>query len=187
MARSSVLSRRERVIVRQSYYWPDWQLNVWIIIMLATGGVLVGVFSNFVVIQNQLGKQGIPWIMPFGITVGALLILFIFLMLTLIVQQRLLPGILILGSFILLVLFLTGMIETAIQLFGPNGDIANKCQTFVTNNPSKDLSIVTLAWLQQNSICQSWYAVFAFWLIGVVFLIYLIVLASMVARTGNGD
>jgi hypothetical protein len=125
--------------------------------------------------------------MPFGITVGGLLILFILLMLTLIVQRRLLPGILILGSFILLVLFITGMIETAIQLFGPNGDIASKCETFVFNNPSNDLSIATLAWLQQNSICQSWLAVFAFWIIGSVFLVYLIVLASMVAQSGNGD
>ena len=52
---------RERVIVRQSYYWPDWQLNLWIIIMLATGGTLVGIFANFVVIQNTLGGLGIPW------------------------------------------------------------------------------------------------------------------------------
>ena len=36
---------RQRVIVRQSYYWPDQQLNFWIIIMLATGGVLIGVFA----------------------------------------------------------------------------------------------------------------------------------------------
>ncbi|CAK3968353.1 hypothetical protein CBER1_02509 [Lecanosticta acicola] len=185
MARSSMT--RERVIVRQSYYWPDWQLNVWIIIMLATGGVLVGIFASFVQIQNQLGKLGIPWIMPFGITVGSLTLVFILLMLLLILQRRLLPGILIIGAFILLVLYITGLIETAIQLFGPQGDIASKCQTFVFDSPSKDLSINTLAWLEQNSICQSWEAVFAFWIIGAVFLVYLIVLASMVAQGGYGD
>lgn len=59
MARSDMT--RERVIVRQSYYWPDWQLNIWIIIMLATGGTLVGIFANFVTIQNALGGLGIPW------------------------------------------------------------------------------------------------------------------------------
>ncbi|EME40220.1 hypothetical protein DOTSEDRAFT_158947 [Dothistroma septosporum NZE10] len=185
MARSSVT--RERVIVRQSYYWPDWQLNVWIIIMLATGGVLVGVFANFVQVQNQLGKLGIPWIMPFGITVGSLTIIFILLMLLLILQRRLLPGILIIGAFILLVLYLTGLIETAIQLFGPAGDINSKCETFVSNQPSNDLSINTLAWLEQRSICQSWQAVFAFWIVGAVFLVYLIVLASMVAQGGYGE
>ncbi|EME77915.1 uncharacterized protein MYCFIDRAFT_33894 [Pseudocercospora fijiensis CIRAD86] len=178
---------RERVIVRQSYYWPDWQLNVWIIIMLAAGGVLVGVFSSFVVVQTHLGKLGIPWIMPFGITVGALTIAFIILMLLLIIQRRLLPGILIIGSFILLVLYITGLIETAIQLFGPAGDINSKCQQFVFDNPSKDLSINTLAWLEQNSICQSWLAAFSFWIIGAVFLVYLIVLASMVAQGGYED
>jgi hypothetical protein len=47
--------------VRQSYFWPDWQLNIWIIIMLATGSTLVGIFANFVVIQQQLGGLGIPW------------------------------------------------------------------------------------------------------------------------------
>lgn len=126
-------------------------------------------------------------IMPFGLTVGSLLVIFIILMITLIVQRRLLPGVLILGAFILLVLFITGLIETAIQLFGPEGDINSKCQTFVTNQPSRTLSVDTLAWLMQNSICQSWSAVFAFWIVGAVFLVWLIVLASMVARGGYGD
>ena len=52
---------RQRVIVRQSYYWPDQQLNFWIIIMLATGGVLIGVFATFINIQQTLGGLGIPW------------------------------------------------------------------------------------------------------------------------------
>lgn len=59
MARSSV--SRTRVVVRQSYYWPDQQLNFWIIMMLVTGGVLIGVFAQFVVIQQRLGGLGIPW------------------------------------------------------------------------------------------------------------------------------
>lgn len=125
--------------------------------------------------------------MPFGITVGGLTILFIVLMLLLIFQRRLLPGILIIGGFILLVLYITGLIETAIQLFGPKGNISGKCSTFVFGQPSYDLSINTLAWLEQNSICQSWLAVFSFWIIGAVFLTYLIVLASMVAQGGYGE
>ena len=58
MARSSV--SRTRVVVRQSYYWPDQQLNFWIIIMLATGGVLIGVFAAFIRDQQMFGL-GIPW------------------------------------------------------------------------------------------------------------------------------
>lgn len=29
--------------------------------MLATGGVLVGVFAQFIVVQMHLGGLGIPW------------------------------------------------------------------------------------------------------------------------------
>ena len=58
-------------------------------------------------------------IFPYGITVGALTILFIILILIMIGQNNLDPNAVILGSFILIVLFLAGLIETAIQLFGP--------------------------------------------------------------------
>lgn len=89
--------------------------------------------------------------MPFGITVGALTIVFILIELILISQRRLLPGVVILGSVILLVLFITGLIETAIQLFGPVGDINGNCQRYITNQPITGLSVNTLAWLEQNS------------------------------------
>lgn len=56
---------------------------------------------------------------PYGVTVGSLLVLFIIIMLILIGQKRLVPNVVLLGTFILLVLFITGLIETAIQLFGP--------------------------------------------------------------------
>ena len=127
--------------------------------------------------------------MPYGITVGALTVLFILIMLGLIYQRRLLPGLVMIGCFILLVLFITGVIETAIQLFGPQGDIASHCQTIVegTKDQYQGPSFYTLAWLQQNSTCQSWYAVFAFWIIGAVFLVWMIVLGSMVARGGLGE
>jgi len=72
----------------------------------------------------------------------------------LIAQRRLLPGFMILWSFILLVLYLTGLIETAIQLFGP-GNVSNNCQTYVSDNAATGVSLNTLAWLQQNNICES--------------------------------
>lgn len=124
--------------------------------------------------------------MPYGITVGALTVIFIIIMLILISQRRLLPGVVLIGSFILLVLYITGLIETAIQLFGPKANINGNCQMYVTNQPSNDLSINTLAWLEQNSICQSWDAVFAFWIVGAVFLVWMLVLGSQVARGGAG-
>lgn len=126
-------------------------------------------------------------IMPFGISVGSLTVIFIWILIILIYQRRLLPGVVMIGSFILLVLYITGLIETAIQLFGPAGDINGNCQRYVTDNPQHDRSINTLAWLEQNSICQSWDAVFAFWIIGAVFLVWMIILGGQVARGGYGE
>ena len=74
-------------------------------------------------------------------------------MLLLIAQRRLLPGIVLLGAFIMLVLFIVGVIETAIQLFGA-GNVSSACQNSVINNPSTGVSVNTLAWLEQDSICE---------------------------------
>ncbi len=125
--------------------------------------------------------------MPYGITVGSLLIFYVFVLVILIYQRRLLPGVVMIGCFILLILFITGVIETAIQLFGPAGNIASNCQVFVNGRKSTGVSQQTLAWLQQNSTCNSWYAVFAFWIVGGVFLTWMIVLGSMVARGQVGE
>ena len=70
-----------------------------------------------------------------------------------IAQNRLLPGVMMLASFVLFVLFLAGLIETAIQLFGA-GQVSSSCQTYVNNNPVRGLSVDTLAWLQQSNICE---------------------------------
>lgn len=45
---------------REKYEWPSPAINLWWIIMLATGGVLIGVFAQFVNIQNHF-NVGIPW------------------------------------------------------------------------------------------------------------------------------
>lgn len=109
--------------------------------------------------------------MPYGICVGSLTVLFIFAMLILIYQRRLLPGVVMIGSFVLMVLYITGLVETALQLFGPSSDINSKCSLYVTDNQFYGPYESTLAWLQQHSTCQSWMAVFAFWIIGTVFLV----------------
>ena len=126
-------------------------------------------------------------IMPFGIAVGSLTVIFVFIILILIWRRRLLPGIVMLCSFVLLVFYITGAVETAMQLFGPVGNINGNCQRFVNGHNPHTLSVNTLAWLQQRSICQSWQAAFAFWIIGGVFLIWMIVMGGMVARDGRKD
>lgn len=92
-------------------------------------------------------------IMPYGVTVGTLAIIFIIIEIIYIAQRKLLPSVMMLFSFILLVLFLAGVIGTAIQLFaGPN--INNQCNTYVFNNDARGPTMETLAFLQQRNICK---------------------------------
>jgi len=58
MARSSTTI--EVIQRRTTYDWPSLPLNFWNIIMLVTGGLLVGVFAQFMMIQNRFGA-GTPW------------------------------------------------------------------------------------------------------------------------------
>jgi hypothetical protein len=48
------------VVVREKYYWPDLQLNIWTIVMLATAGTILGVNAQFMQIQDRMGL-GTPW------------------------------------------------------------------------------------------------------------------------------
>lgn len=141
-------------------------------------------------------------IFPFGITVGALTVAFIVILLLLISQRQMLPQTVILLTFVLFALYLTGIIETAIQLFGSSSNINGNCQTYVIKASRYGPDFNTLAWLEQYSICksmshepvqdereadmnlagQSWYAVFAFWIVGSVFLVWLGVIAYTVGQ-----
>ncbi|CAN9085228.1 unnamed protein product [Alternaria alternata] len=166
------------IVVREKYYWPDLQLNLWTIVMLATAGTILGINAQFMAIQDRMGL-GTPWIMPYGVTVGTLAIIFIIIEIVFIAQRKLLPATMMLLSFILLVLFIAGIIGTAIQLFaGPN--INNQCNTYVFNNDASGPNVDTLAFLQQRNICQCWQAEFAFWIIGSIFLVWMMVMASQV-------
>lgn len=102
---------------------------------------------------------------PFGIVTASLTLLFLILILVLAAQRMLIPGIILLGSFILFVLWLTTLIETAIQLFGAAGNVNSNCNAYVTGQQYHGISIETLAWLTQNNICACWKAVFSWALI----------------------
>ena len=90
---------------------------------------------------------------PYEVTVAALTLGFVGLILLLIMQRMLLPGIVLLGSFGLFVLWLTGLIETAIMDFGASG--TNQiCATYVQGQPFNGVTIEALAWLEQVNICE---------------------------------
>jgi hypothetical protein len=102
--------------------------------------------------QSKVNTNPRLRIMPYGVTVGALAIIFIIIEIVYIMQRKLLPGTMMLLSFILLVLFIAGIIGTAIQLFaGPN--INNQCNTYVFSDSTSGPNANTLAFLQQRNIC----------------------------------
>ena len=78
---------------------------------------------------------------------------FLLLILVLIAQRSLLPGIVIIGSFILFVLWLTGLVETGILLFGPSQSVNGLCNTYINGQATNVVSVANLAWLEQKNIC----------------------------------
>ncbi|KXJ90020.1 hypothetical protein Micbo1qcDRAFT_73444 [Microdochium bolleyi] len=176
---TGVTDRRHARVHR--YHWPAIQLNVWMLVMLAASLCIIGVFATFIVTQQQL-LLPIPWVFPYFITVSALTVVFIGLLLYLIAQRRLLPSIVIIGAFIMFVLWLTGLVVVSMELWGGggSGSVAGNCDALVFDAAPKGVSQATLAWLEQKSICQSWHAVFAFALVGCVFLVWVLVMAVRV-------
>jgi hypothetical protein len=88
------------------------------------------------------------------VVTSALGVAFIFVVLILASRHFLLPGIIIIGSFILCVLWFTGLIETSLQLYGVVGNVNDNCQIYVVNNKAWGNNINTLAWLTQSTICE---------------------------------
>jgi hypothetical protein len=58
------------------------------------------------------------------------------------------------GSFILFVLWIVGLIVISVQLWGPSGSVSSNCNLFVTSNAVTGPSMETLAWLEQRGICE---------------------------------
>lgn len=46
--------------VYRRYHWPELQLNIWLLIVLASSAICLGIFAWFVAVQTQL-SLGIPW------------------------------------------------------------------------------------------------------------------------------
>jgi len=180
MARSSVAtsirSHHQKAMVRHKFSWPEIPLLFWIIFMIITGIFLISRFADLASQQSRLGL-GTPWIIPFSITVGALTEAFVWAMLFLSFQRRLVPNLVMLWTFILFVLYLTGFIETAIQLFGP---VIRACKSQVDRNDQSGASVDTLVWLQQSNTCTDWYVGFAFWTAGMVMLVWMFFIARAV-------
>ncbi|KAK3680769.1 hypothetical protein B0T22DRAFT_485815 [Podospora appendiculata] len=154
--------------------------------MLIAACTIIGVFSTFIQIQqNAVAPRALLTshrrrYFPYYITVAALTVAFIITLLVLIFQRRLLPSIVMIGGFILFVLWLVGLIVISVQLWGPVGSVSSNCNIFVYASNPTGQSLQTLSWLEQRSICQSWQAVFAFGMVGEIFLLWIMIIAYQV-------
>jgi hypothetical protein len=115
----------------------------------------------------------------FAVLAGSLSILFLAIILALAARRMLIPGIILLGSFVLFVLWVTVLIETAIQLYG-DGNVNSNCNNFVQNQEFHGVSIETLAWLTQSNICSCWKASFAWSIILAVLFLWMMILSWQV-------
>lgn len=112
---------------------------------------------------------------PFQISIGALTLVWVLIIAGLVTQQQVFPPyIVIIGSFIGFVLWLTGLIQMAITLYGPNGNVDSYCNRY---RPRVGASEATLVWLHNNGLCQDWRAAFAMQVVGTVFLLWMMVLS----------
>ncbi|KEF62854.1 uncharacterized protein A1O9_00827 [Exophiala aquamarina CBS 119918] len=163
---------------RRRYRWPEVQLNLWIFIVLAGASTVLGINAWFISVQQQL-RIGIPWLFTFAVVTGGLTIIFLVIILVLAARRMLIPGGILLGAFILLVLWVTVLIETAIQLYG-RGNVNGNCNNYVTGQEYTGVSIETLAWLTQDNICSCWKASFAWSIILAVLFLWMMVLSYQV-------
>jgi hypothetical protein len=61
MARSSRSRNSRSTMIRVTEFrWPALQLYFWLITVLATAAVLIGVFASFIVVQDKM-NLGQPW------------------------------------------------------------------------------------------------------------------------------
>jgi hypothetical protein len=65
MALTESTNLTEEVTVRRRirttrYHWPALQLNFWLLIMLIGSSTIMGIFANFIIVQQQM-DVGIPW------------------------------------------------------------------------------------------------------------------------------
>ena len=115
---------------------------------------------------------------------ASLTIFFLAVILALIQSRQLLPGIVLLISFILFVLYLTGLIETSIQLYGPKNSVNSYCNAYTKSSgmTAPGQGEATLAYLETLGICNDWKAIFAMYIVGSVFLLWMMVMSWQVNR-----
>lgn len=91
---------------------------------------------------------------PYYVTVGSIVIAFDLSVVWLIANRRLLPGVVMIGAFILFVLWMVGLVASSNELWG-SGGVQSNCNLQVYSQNPTSPTMETLAWLQQKSTCKS--------------------------------
>lgn len=96
------------------------------------------------------------------LTVSTITIVFVCAVVALYYVHLLLPIVVMIGSFIMFVLWITGLVKASIELWGPLGSINDNCVRYVYNDDFwGDGSLYTLARIQQQGVCNLWQTTFA--------------------------
>ncbi len=149
---SSVVYDHRRVVHVRTYDWPPYQINIWLFVMLLASSSILGVFATFIQTQTQMGLP-VPWYLPYYVTVAAVALAFLLAVMGLIWYRRLLPAIVMIGAFALFVLWMVGLVASAVQLWGAGG-VQSVCNLQVFNQSPHAPDMATLAWMQQRNICE---------------------------------
>ncbi|SPN99232.1 related to apsB protein [Cephalotrichum gorgonifer] len=142
---------RKTIAHVHTYKWPWIPFNIWMFLMLASSCVIIGAFSSFMQIQAQL-LLPVPWYFPYFVTVASFSIIYVGTLVFLLSRHRLLPAIVMIGAFLVLVLWFVGLVVVSIQLWGPSGSVNGTCNLRVFNRSPKGDNVETLAWLMEKSI-----------------------------------
>lgn len=101
----------------------------------------------------DIGSDDSARYFPYYITVASFSILYVALLVFLLSRHRLLPAIVMIGAFLVSVLWFVGLVVVSIQLWGSNG-VNGECNLRVFDRSPTGDSEETLAWLMEKSICE---------------------------------
>lgn len=136
------------------HQWKQEKFYPWAILTIICGTIITGCAAFGLETQNQLLLPPL-WLFSFSISAGVIAIVLTLVSMGMVSTNALKPGVMIIFASIIFVLFLTGLVATALQLYGPSGSISADCQSYILAHPVEGPSLTTLAWLHQRSLCKS--------------------------------
>ncbi|CCX29998.1 hypothetical protein FPQ18DRAFT_277939 [Pyronema domesticum] len=182
---TSVEAGQRVVITRRAFRWPEISLSLILFALLCTGAITLGTYSYFASVQDRLHITN-PWYYFFLIATGAMTVVFVLVSVILYYIHMLLPIPIIFCSFVLFVFWLTGLVKSSIELWGPMGSVNDNCVRYVYgDNTWGGATRETLARIQQEGMCNLWKTVFAMEMIACFCCLWLCLMAWQVNNAAS--